>query len=277
MAVIYSITNLINSKQYIGSSKNPKIRWKQHLHLLQKNQHHSIYLQNSFNKHGLNNFTFKVIKDCSEKEQYELEQFFIDYVKPDFNHNLVAEKPPISKGQPFYLVSPEGKESKGKNLKKFCIENNLNYTATSTLINGGLCSHRGWTTSLKNYEKLKVTGQVFSGQFSPFFLIDPDGKLHYVINQSKFCREHHLQQSNITRVKDGLRPSHKGWTSEKTFWNFKPKRKISDYCRRVIKRYISLTNYSSLPEKNRKSIRQKLISKFKIREGYIYETLGGLL
>lgn len=64
MIGIYKITNLVNNKCYIGQSINIHNRWKQHKSALTSNRHHSIKLQNSWNKHGYLNFKFEVIEEC---------------------------------------------------------------------------------------------------------------------------------------------------------------------------------------------------------------------
>lgn len=44
-----------------------------------------------------------------------------------------------------------------------------------------------------------------------FALIDPDGNLHTGRNLEKFCREHGLTRTSISRLKTGTRKHHKGW------------------------------------------------------------------
>lgn len=41
---VYSITNKINSKKYIGSSKDIYRRWLEHTNLLNKGKHENNYL-----------------------------------------------------------------------------------------------------------------------------------------------------------------------------------------------------------------------------------------
>lgn len=38
---VYAITNTATGKRYIGSAVNIKKRWREHLHNLRKNKHHS--------------------------------------------------------------------------------------------------------------------------------------------------------------------------------------------------------------------------------------------
>ena len=75
---IYLIRNRISEKFYVGSSIDINRRWVRHIDDLNKNKHHSIKLQNSWNKHGQNNFDFFVIQKCDISNLEKLEQKWID-------------------------------------------------------------------------------------------------------------------------------------------------------------------------------------------------------
>jgi group I intron endonuclease len=75
---IYSITNTITNKVYVGSAVKIESRWKEHLNDLRKNKHHSIKLQRAFNKYGESTFIFNVIMLCDKNELIINEQKFID-------------------------------------------------------------------------------------------------------------------------------------------------------------------------------------------------------
>lgn len=65
---IYKITNIVNWKVYIGSSKNIKKRWNIHRNSLRWQKHRNIYLQRAWNKYGEKNFKFEIILKCLEEE-----------------------------------------------------------------------------------------------------------------------------------------------------------------------------------------------------------------
>lgn len=77
MGFIYTITNKINGKQYVGktSLSDPKERWKEHLHDYKREQCKKRPLYSAMNKYGVENFIFEVIEECENTE--EREKFWI--------------------------------------------------------------------------------------------------------------------------------------------------------------------------------------------------------
>lgn len=82
---IYKITNILNGKMYIGSSKEIKERKSSHFRNLKNGKHHSIYLQNAYDKYGKENFLFEPVIDCLEKELKVYEDYYIGYYQPVYN------------------------------------------------------------------------------------------------------------------------------------------------------------------------------------------------
>lgn len=77
--VIYQIRNIKNGKVYIGSTMDYIGRQKRHLRRLSNNNHHSIILQRSWNKHGKDNFIFEVLEVIDDKNVLlEREQYYLD-------------------------------------------------------------------------------------------------------------------------------------------------------------------------------------------------------
>lgn len=79
-------------RTYIGSTtSNFRDRWHKHKNQLKKLNHHSNYLQNVYNKHGANFFSFSILEVVENKDIIlSREQFWIDTLKPEFNILLVA-------------------------------------------------------------------------------------------------------------------------------------------------------------------------------------------
>lgn len=70
---LYKITNLVNGKMYIGVTKNPEKRRKQHLYSYPtKGKNYPI--RHAVKKYGRDNFSFEVLCIGSEEYIYELEK-----------------------------------------------------------------------------------------------------------------------------------------------------------------------------------------------------------
>ena len=92
MTGIYGIRNKRNGRVYVGQSVNIEDRFTRHKTHLKHNKHKNRYLQNSYNKHGLEWFDFFVIEECEKGELDLREQCWIDTYKPNlYNHELFVE------------------------------------------------------------------------------------------------------------------------------------------------------------------------------------------
>ena len=69
---VYEIKNLMNNKVYIGQSIDIDLRWKAECYR-PPNKH----IEHSFLKYGLENFSFKILKECPKSHLDDLERFFI--------------------------------------------------------------------------------------------------------------------------------------------------------------------------------------------------------
>lgn len=87
---IYQIYNLITNTYYIGSAFNLSKRFSSHKWLLTNNRHWNKKLQNSYNKHGGDNFEFRLLECCSKEIVIQREQYYFDSLKPYYNYNPTA-------------------------------------------------------------------------------------------------------------------------------------------------------------------------------------------
>lgn len=90
---VYEIRNIITGDKYIGSSVDIKHRFTEHRRFLKQNKHHSIILQNSYNKYGLLNYAFSIICKCDPSLRLYLEQCYLDSVKPYYNVSKSSTAP----------------------------------------------------------------------------------------------------------------------------------------------------------------------------------------
>jgi excinuclease UvrABC nuclease subunit len=123
---IYKITNQINNKFYIGSSKDLSRRKKDHFRLLKKGVNHSVLLQRAVNKYGIDNFIFEIIVECSQELLFTIEQKLVDDLSPEYNIAIEDVSVPI--GLPYKDKSLYKKYAKSR------LKNNDNFGWKSRVI-----------------------------------------------------------------------------------------------------------------------------------------------
>ena len=87
---IYKIINLKTNQIYIGSSVNLMRRKYEHFRQLKNGIHNNQFLQNSFNVYGINSFEFVILERCKKSKCIEIEQNYINILKPKYNINPIA-------------------------------------------------------------------------------------------------------------------------------------------------------------------------------------------
>ena len=95
---IYKITNLINGKIYIGESKQPEERFKEHCY--RKSKDNSL-IDIAIQKYGKENFNLEIIgwfEDWQEKEKYYIKQYN-SLIPNGYNIHEGGGEPPILKGE----------------------------------------------------------------------------------------------------------------------------------------------------------------------------------
>ena len=121
---VYWITNLLNGKVYVGSSKNVVERWKQHILKLNRGSHPSLKLLNAWKKYGSSAFRFEIVELCELSELIQREQHWIDSTaafKMGYNMRPKAES---CLG---YKRGVPSEEHKQKNAKAHTGANNANW------------------------------------------------------------------------------------------------------------------------------------------------------
>jgi group I intron endonuclease len=112
---IYRIKNLLNSKIYIGQTKDPKTRWSRHKSDARLGKKYNWYLYDAMRKYGVDNFIFEVIAQTKYIEEVDrLEILLIEQYKStdrNFGYNISEG------GQSNKLVSVETREKQSKAAK----------------------------------------------------------------------------------------------------------------------------------------------------------------
>lgn len=121
----------LKGRIYVGSSNDIDKRRNKHFNDLRKIKHCNKKLQDYFKKYGESGFSFSVIDLCDDSELLSREQYFIDTLKPWYNVNLIAAKPPSPLGRKHSEVTLEkmrlwntGRKHDQKTLDKMKAERN---------------------------------------------------------------------------------------------------------------------------------------------------------
>lgn len=99
---IYKITNLINGKIYVGQSKDPTRRWKEHKwDAFNSNCKENSAIHKAFLKYGIDNFEFTIIgwfENYNEMERHYIKELKTLY--PDgYNLTEGGDEPPHQYGE----------------------------------------------------------------------------------------------------------------------------------------------------------------------------------
>lgn len=73
---IYTITNQVDGKMYVGYSKHINRRKHVHLKELRRQKHSNPHLQNAWNKYGEESFLFEVLVECEEEHLASEENYW---------------------------------------------------------------------------------------------------------------------------------------------------------------------------------------------------------
>lgn len=182
---IYKITNLINSKVYIGKASNINSRIASHKYLLRNNKHVNIYLQRAWNKYGEENFVFEKIEKCEIIKMPKRESFWVNFynsTNDKFGYNLMKV------GRYNHTHSQETKQKMSK-------------------------SSKGKPKSKSHCNNMKLA------RYKPILQYDLNGNfIKEWLGASQVRDELGYNQSNITGVCNGLRKTHKNF-----IWKYKEK------------------------------------------------------
>jgi len=87
---IYTITNTLNGKRYVGSAKCMKVRRSKHISALSLGKHHAKHLQAAVKLYGIDVFEFAPILLCAPEDLIFYEQRAIDHIQPEYNSSPTA-------------------------------------------------------------------------------------------------------------------------------------------------------------------------------------------
>lgn len=221
--IIYCIINIVNNKKYIGKTVNSFCErytagewW-----IRTSNQ----YLRNAFDKYGNQNFKISII-EFDIKDDKILKQLEIKYIKQfnsltpngynltlnnNQNNNQNKNKFAGNKNcKNHYILNNKTNEIIYiKNLRQFCKNENISYSALVNVTSGRTKFHKHYT--LPNIILNKWT------------IISPDN-IEYVLFEGEirpFCRKMNIQRKSFMGVLNKKIKQFKGWKLKGTMITYK--------------------------------------------------------
>lgn len=195
---IYKITNKVNGKYYVGSSKDIFRRWLDHTSELEREVHHSDYLQRAWNKYKSSNFVFEIIELASEEKLKEIEQVYLNKAFIYENAEMTYNASPNSTGG---KVLPEimdkikscwTEEKRKLHAEKYIGNKNHFYGKTHNTNARQILSkkHTGKVLTNEHRENIRLAT---TGEKNPFY-----GKTHSDELKEKFSKERLGKNLGIT-------------------------------------------------------------------------------
>ena len=114
---IYTITNKVNGKIYVGRAIGWKSRIECHKCDLKYNRHRNAHLQNAYNKHGLENFSFELLEEYEPEFLCSMENYWCNLLNShhkDFGYNIQPTNPCGNMSHSIETKQKMGKSQKGR-------------------------------------------------------------------------------------------------------------------------------------------------------------------
>ncbi len=122
---IYQIVNNITQKRYIGYASNIRRRLKQHVSLLNQKLHPNFYLQKSWIKYTINNFSYEVIEECNIENLPKREDYWVKVFKTTeryYGYNIKLTDPYKNPKHSKETIDKLKRISKGRKVSDLCIQ-----------------------------------------------------------------------------------------------------------------------------------------------------------
>jgi len=216
-AGIYCIKNTINGNTYVGSSIHIKRRMRNHLEGLKKGKHHSAYLQNSYAKHGLGVFSFYILEFVNDTTTVllEREQFWIDFLQPEYNMSKKVSRYPdkVFQQNIYVIIAPDLTQYEAREgLFKFAKIHGLSESALAVCARGEYPHHKKWQCFLKSEfdpAKIKDPSTFRATGETVYRVTKPDDTEELTNNLYEYARDHDLDGSSFCKVFNGKLNHHK--------------------------------------------------------------------
>lgn len=115
---IYSITNKVNGKLYIGKSVDVVKRINTHKQSLRKGSHYNEHLQRAWNKYGEDSFEFETLEFVEVEHLTYFENYYMELYK-SYNYRYGYNSALPSEDLTHYVASSQTKEKLSKAIMKY--------------------------------------------------------------------------------------------------------------------------------------------------------------
>lgn len=159
-------------------------------------------------------YVHRLVAEAFIDNPNNLEQ--VDHINSDKSDNDVSnlqwvthqENVEKAKSEVYTFCNPEGEVITVFNLRRFCLENDLNQSAMSNVVNGSkyCVSHKGYTRVGAD----KSRSEKYAPKIRAF--VSPDGENIVVRDLVAFCKENGLSIQGMRGVWLGVQVKHKKWT-----------------------------------------------------------------
>lgn len=191
---VYQIKNNVNGHVYIGSSVDIRRRLGFHRSTLIRGKHHSIALQRAWDKYGEENFSSEILLICEKDSVLEHEQWFLDYLTPQYNVAKNASAPLLGRKH-----SKETRRKISEAIKGRCVSWNKGTNMSGMKGKKQTPEHtakivaalKGRTFSEEHKRKLSENHADVKGANSPSY-----GKKHTEESKQKMSEAHKLWWAN---------------------------------------------------------------------------------
>ena len=212
MAYIYSITNTINHKSYIGLTRkdNPTDRWKEHIKNAKEDRlHYPIYI--AMRKYGTHNFRFKILEECSEEKVTERERHFIKELNTysDGGYNAttggegwINEDKKIAVSA--YTLEGE-KIADYDSLTEASKETNTHLSSIGKVVRGIQSTSNNLRFSYKNEEPLPIKTNKGARELTPIYGYNKQGEYKEWESKYHFMKDIEMQKSGMKGIYNSIR------------------------------------------------------------------------
>lgn len=162
---VYRISVDLSHKIYIGSSRDIKNRWDNHIRTLIQGCHSSSHLQRFYNKHKELSVSIEVLETCHPSELKKREQWYLDTLQPfgenGFNsmkesYNYVRKSLNGSFDKDVYFYSKTGESGMGKGVSDASFQTKVKSFGVYRVLNGAEKQYKGYTFSFSPLSKEEV-------------------------------------------------------------------------------------------------------------------------